>query len=187
MSRSRTAESGPPPAKRAKVDAKGGYKFTSADEIRRSFRNSDQDNLTQGVPQNFIIIAVQDTDWDAALTALRNQLTVRPDETVSPQDERVLLAQNWMDMAPGAHDLFEAWEGSNQVRDHHVLLCYMYLTHCASIETNVSFSSLCLCGCVPDQSAVVAPHLPRAWATYRGDTGLAPVDAPFDIKYRGLA
>ncbi|KAF7984362.1 hypothetical protein HWV62_15393 [Athelia sp. TMB] len=95
MSRGRLADSGPP-TKRPKLDARGGYKFTSADEIRRSLRNKDQDNLIQ------------------TLTALRNQLTVKPDETIPLQDERILLAQNWMDVAPGAHDLFEAWEGANQ-------------------------------------------------------------------------
>ena len=50
-----------------------------------------------------------------ALTALRNQLGVKPDEKIAPQDERLLLAQQWMEIAPGARDMFEAWEGSNQV------------------------------------------------------------------------
>ena len=51
------------------------------------------------------------------LTALRNQLSVNPDEKIAPQDERLLLVQHWMEIAPGAQDMFEAWEGSNQVRN----------------------------------------------------------------------
>ena len=50
-----------------------------------------------------------------ALTALRNQLGVKPDEKIAPQDERLLLTQQWMEIAPKAQDMFEVWEGSNQV------------------------------------------------------------------------
>lgn len=37
-----------PPTKRAKLENKPGYKFTSADEIRRSLRTHDQDSLIEG-------------------------------------------------------------------------------------------------------------------------------------------
>lgn len=52
----------------------------------------------------------------SALTALRNQLAVKSDEVISLLDERLLLALHWMELAPGAQELFEAWEASNQVR-----------------------------------------------------------------------
>ena len=50
----------------------------------------------------------------AALTALRNQLTVKHDEDpVSAADDRLLLVQSWMRSAPAAQDLFEIWEQIN--------------------------------------------------------------------------
>jgi nucleolar pre-ribosomal-associated protein 1 len=51
------------------------------------------------------------------LVDLRNQLAIKFDEpAIAPQDERLLLAQRWMESVPGAHDLFEVWEGATQVR-----------------------------------------------------------------------
>lgn len=56
-----------------------------------------------------------------ALTALRNQLTVKPSETSIPvNDERLLLAKAWLDFDPGAQSVFLIWEGANAVRLYHV-------------------------------------------------------------------
>jgi len=50
------------------------------------------------------------------LTALRNQLSIKLSEhAVSPQDDRLLLAQHWLESMPGAHDIFEMWDGAAQV------------------------------------------------------------------------
>ena len=52
-----------------------------------------------------------------ALTALRNQFTVKTNEgTISPQDARLVLAREWMEADPSAQELFALWEGANQVR-----------------------------------------------------------------------
>ncbi|KAJ7250903.1 ribosome 60S biogenesis N-terminal-domain-containing protein [Mycena haematopus] len=84
-----------PPAKRLKT-GKTTRKFTNSDEIRTSLRSQSPEDVTQ------------------ALNELRNQFSVWPNEgPISPQDVRLLLAQNWLDAAPGAHDLFTIWEKSN--------------------------------------------------------------------------
>ena len=36
--------------KRQKVDSKGGYRYTNAEEIRKSLRTQDQESLAQGTP-----------------------------------------------------------------------------------------------------------------------------------------
>ena len=55
----------------------------------------------------------------AALTVLRNQLTVKFGEgPVQPQDERLALARSWLEFAPGAQSIFSIWEKATEV-----LLC----------------------------------------------------------------
>jgi hypothetical protein len=48
--------------------------------------------------------------------SLRNQLSIRPGEDkISPQNERSLLSQHWMENVPAAHDIFGIWEEANSV------------------------------------------------------------------------
>jgi nucleolar pre-ribosomal-associated protein 1 len=66
------------------------------------------------------------------LTALRNQLTIRTEESSTPpQDDRLLVAQHWLESVPGAQDLFDLWENASQVRSHHLLACNI-LYRCAA-------------------------------------------------------
>jgi len=52
-----------------------------------------------------------------ALTALRNQFTIKPnDDIISPQDDRLSLAKAWLEEDPGLRQVFEIWEGLNQVQ-----------------------------------------------------------------------
>ncbi|KAI0311527.1 ribosome 60S biogenesis N-terminal-domain-containing protein [Amylostereum chailletii] len=97
------AREGEPPRKRAKVaeegpgESRGTYVFKSADDLRRSLRQQNQEGLVE------------------ALTALRNQLTIKRNEVpISPQDERLLLLQGWLESSPGAQELFDIWSGVNQ-------------------------------------------------------------------------
>ncbi|KAG6873594.1 hypothetical protein C0995_013967 [Termitomyces sp. Mi166 len=49
------------------------------------------------------------------LTALRNQLSIRPGEdAISPQDVRLRLVQHWLTNDPGAHDMFSLWDSLTQ-------------------------------------------------------------------------
>ena len=52
----------------------------------------------------------------AALTALRNQLTIKfGEEQVQPQDDRLALACSWLETAPSAHTVFSIWESTSEV------------------------------------------------------------------------
>ncbi|KAI0687369.1 ribosome 60S biogenesis N-terminal-domain-containing protein, partial [Cerioporus squamosus] len=78
----------PPPHKKRK------YKTSS--EIRHVFKAQSEAGLVEG------------------LTALRNQLTVKPNEPpVQANDDRLLLAKAWLDEDPGAQELFSVWESAN--------------------------------------------------------------------------
>ncbi|KAF5371492.1 hypothetical protein D9615_009605 [Tricholomella constricta] len=71
--------------------------FTSVEHISAALHTQNQQLLVEN------------------LTALRNQLSIRPGEdTVPPQDERLLLAQHWLENVPGAHDIFRIWDSITQ-------------------------------------------------------------------------
>ncbi|TFK33679.1 ribosome 60S biogenesis N-terminal-domain-containing protein [Crucibulum laeve] len=95
----KTAFRGPePPSKRLKLDnsVKKAAKFSTVEDIRNALRAQNADALVEG------------------LTALRNQLNVRGEESIiSPQDERLLLVQHWMENSPGAYDVFGIWDSAN--------------------------------------------------------------------------
>ena len=93
-----------PPQKKRKTEtsSRQSYKYASASEIRRVFKAQSESGLIEG------------------LTALRNQLTIKPNEgPIQVNDERLLLAKAWLEEDPGAQELFNAWEGANTVRHPH--------------------------------------------------------------------
>ncbi|KAF8665731.1 hypothetical protein AX16_000179 [Volvariella volvacea WC 439] len=72
-------------------------RYTNATEIRSALKIQEHGALTE------------------ALMNLRNQLTIRSAESsISPQDERLLLCQNWLESSLGAKDLFDVWERTEQ-------------------------------------------------------------------------
>ncbi|KAK7040796.1 hypothetical protein VNI00_009702 [Paramarasmius palmivorus] len=83
-----------PPRKRTKVDATTPTKFANVDDLQEALNTSQNaDSLSK------------------ALSTLRNQLTVKPNEgPISPSDPRLLFAQQWIGRAPGANDLFSIWQ-----------------------------------------------------------------------------
>ncbi|KAG1791586.1 ribosome 60S biogenesis N-terminal-domain-containing protein [Suillus plorans] len=86
------------PHKRAKLEqnSRKAYEFSNATDVRRALQNQDQNGQIE------------------ALSALRSTLSVKTRETVAPQDERLSLVVQWMESSPGAYDIFEIWEGTNQ-------------------------------------------------------------------------
>ncbi|KAF8590297.1 hypothetical protein K439DRAFT_1512242, partial [Ramaria rubella] len=62
-----------------------------------------------------------------ALTTLRNQLTIRPDEEVATQDERLLLAKGWLEKPPGALDVFSIVVTISQPSPNILSLCLTIL------------------------------------------------------------
>ncbi|GJE99428.1 ribosome 60S biogenesis N-terminal-domain-containing protein [Phanerochaete sordida] len=76
--------------------SKQGYKFLKAADVRQSLRNQNEATLIE------------------ALTALRNQLTIKPSEDAfRADDERLLLVKSWLDTDPGVQDVFELWDRTN--------------------------------------------------------------------------
>lgn len=109
------------PPKRGKVDKshKAELRFSSATEISQSLKSRDEQVLLGG--------AVRRGDTGPrmqcsprtmlALTSLRNQLTVKYNESTPPPDDgRIRLAREWMETSPGAKALFDLWTTINQVR-----------------------------------------------------------------------
>lgn len=145
-----------PPLKRVKLNnnAQARFAFTSADEIRRCLRTREQDSLIEGIivfffEYSFLSIPIF---LFIALTALRNQLTVKPGDVISLQDERLLLAQHWLELSPGVQDLFDVWEASNQVRCFtsffHLCLFFFWmipLTRQRQISLSSLFISIVAC------------------------------------------
>ncbi|KAF5363710.1 hypothetical protein D9756_001121 [Leucocoprinus leucothites] len=71
-------------------------KFSSVESIRQSLKAQNPDVIVE------------------ALNQLRNQLTIRSDEgVIAPQDDRLLLAEQWLERNPGAQDIFGLWESAN--------------------------------------------------------------------------
>jgi hypothetical protein len=88
-------------------------KFRAVEEIQAALRSQTDDILI------------------AELTALRNQLSLKSDEpAISPQDERLLLAQSWMERVPGAHDVFDLLDHSTQVYRTNIKEIYLLPNAC---------------------------------------------------------
>ncbi|KAG2124689.1 ribosome 60S biogenesis N-terminal-domain-containing protein [Suillus clintonianus] len=100
------------PQKRAKPEqtSRKAYKFSNAIDVRRALQNQDQNAQIE------------------ALSALRSTLSVKSGEIVAPQDERLALVVQWMESSSGAHDVFEIWEGTNQVRSSSLSLLVSLLS-----------------------------------------------------------
>lgn len=158
----------PPPQKKRKVEAssKEHYKYASGSEIRRVFKAQSERGLIEGTRPAYVMEwagLLTDIPW-LGLTALRNQLTIKPHEySVKVNDERLLLAKSWLDEDPGAQELFAAWEAANLVR-----LISVYDQGpglIASLETNV----IAVCDCwgpiSTSQPPVLSLHLPHLRAT----------------------
>ncbi|KAI1792498.1 ribosome 60S biogenesis N-terminal-domain-containing protein [Ganoderma leucocontextum] len=87
-----------PPQKKRKLESSSrqSYKHSSASDIRRVFKAHSETGLLEG------------------LTALRNQLTIHPNQgPVQVNDDRLLLAKAWLEEDPGAQELFAAWQDAN--------------------------------------------------------------------------
>jgi hypothetical protein len=177
-----------PPAKRSKLEMKGGYKFTSADEIRKMLRTHDQASLTEGAQVIANNVRLYPHEFITALTALRNQLAVQADEVISSQDERVLLSQNWMELSPGAQDIFEAWEGSNQVcRRNTYFLVRTLITAMMITEAIISLGTLCRGVSLSLRLVVLPLYVPFLRVTDHKNALITSMDAPIELQSLWLA
>jgi nucleolar pre-ribosomal-associated protein 1 len=73
-------------------------RFADAHEIRAALQDDSAETLRE------------------SLIILRNQLTIRHNDTqISPQDERLILAQTWLGSDPSAGRVFAIWETATLV------------------------------------------------------------------------
>ncbi|KAF8271677.1 ribosome 60S biogenesis N-terminal-domain-containing protein [Lactarius quietus] len=85
--------------KRVKLDVtlSNAYHYSDGADIERRLQVQTQDDLL------------------AALTALRNQLTLKAGEgPIQPQDERLALARSWLEVFPSAQSIFTIWEKTTE-------------------------------------------------------------------------
>ena len=122
-----------PPAKRIEAGKpeKAERRFSSVAEISQTLRSQDEQGLLGGaVRHGFCDRRIPCSPWRMpALTGLRNQLTVKYNEsTPPPDDDRIRLAREWMEASPGAKELFDLWTTINQVRNVYPLVLSPDLT-----------------------------------------------------------
>ncbi|KAI6044064.1 ribosome 60S biogenesis N-terminal-domain-containing protein [Pisolithus marmoratus] len=89
-----------PPRKRAKVEqpvSQHTEVSSNIQDIGQVLRTHNPDILAKALP------------------TLRSKLYQRSDEVISPQDERLQLLISWLEESPGASDLFDTWERTNQL------------------------------------------------------------------------
>ncbi|KAH9963282.1 ribosome 60S biogenesis N-terminal-domain-containing protein [Russula dissimulans] len=73
------------------------YRYSDGADVQHRLQTQEQDDLID------------------ALTALRNQLTVKfGEEPVQPQDERLALARSWLEISPGAQSVLGIWENTTE-------------------------------------------------------------------------
>ncbi|RDB20241.1 Uncharacterized protein C14G10.02 [Hypsizygus marmoreus] len=123
-------------------------KFTSVDQIRVALRVQNQDALVEN------------------LTALRNQLSIHPGEdAISPQDDRLLLAQHWLENVPGAHDIFEIWDSLAQRQNAILALLVAVLSSLLTLlSSHYTFQALGQ----PIMKSLLAPTYMRRLNSYVG-------------------
>ncbi|KAI6110769.1 ribosome 60S biogenesis N-terminal-domain-containing protein [Pisolithus croceorrhizus] len=102
-----------PPRKRAKVERPAGQHTevpSNIQDISQVLRTQNPDILAKALP------------------TLRSKLYPRPDEVISPQDERLQLLKSWLEESHGASDLFDAWDRTNQLSTIALLVTIMSST-----------------------------------------------------------
>ena len=111
-----------PPTKRNQdgKPEKAERRFSSAAEISLSLGSGDEPSLLGGaVRSDFSDPRMPCLPCTMlALTSLRNQLTVKYNESALPPDDgRIQLTREWMETSPGATELFDLWTAISQVRN----------------------------------------------------------------------
>ncbi|KAG6853529.1 hypothetical protein C0991_003449 [Blastosporella zonata] len=124
--------------------------FTSVEDINSALRTQNQETLVQD------------------LTALRNQLSIRPGEdAISPQDARLLLAQHWLEHVPGAHDLFGIWDSLTQRQNSLFALLVSVLSSLLTLtSSHYTFQALGQ----PIVKTLLTPTYTRRLNSYLGGT-----------------
>ncbi|KAG6856484.1 hypothetical protein H0H87_003952 [Tephrocybe sp. NHM501043] len=147
MPASTTRESRPS-AKRPRLEQ--ARVFTSVEDISSALRTQNQETLLKD------------------LTALRNQFSIRPGEdTISPSDPRLLLAQHWLEHVPGAHDIFNIWDTLSQRQNSLFALIVSVLSSLVTLtSSHYTFQALGH----PIIKSLLTPTYTRRLNSYLGGT-----------------
>lgn len=86
-----------------------------------------------------------------------------------------------MEIAPGAQDLFEAWEGSNQVRSYICLVEISFIYH-VILEANVFGYAFCFRPLFSGGVALVPLYVSFTWPSDRQNAVGPSVDAPDSLQ-----
>jgi hypothetical protein len=116
----------------------------------------------------------------AALTALRNQLTIKFDEEpVQPQDERLALARSWLETAPGAHTVFRIWESTTEVRG--CISCFSLIRSKGILATTDSSRSVDIRSVVRSDNPVNAVHASQVRPPHSEDVIISGLPRLFEL------
>ncbi|KAF8622432.1 hypothetical protein AX15_007016 [Amanita polypyramis BW_CC] len=102
------------------------------------------------------------------LTSLRNQLTVKHNESsspISPDDGRLLLVQQWLENDTGAKDVFDIWEKANPKNTIlHVLIVSLLSTVLSLVSSHFTYHA----AGYPVLKALLTPPCIRRLNSYLG-------------------
>ena len=91
-------------------------KFSSGGEVHSFLRSQNQNVTLEGKKLLQLDLHICSESYAIGLKALRNQLSLKSgEESVSTNDERLRIVQEWLEVSPGAQDIFSLIENQNQV------------------------------------------------------------------------
>jgi hypothetical protein len=140
--------------------------------------------------RNFFSLCTEGSATDclnlAALTALRNQLTIKfGEEQVQPQDERLALARSWLETAPGAHTVFSIWESTTEVRI--CISCFCLIRAESILATTDSSRAVDLGSVVSSENPVNPVHASQVWPPNSEDVAIPGLPRLFELLSNHLA
>jgi hypothetical protein len=115
---------------------------------------------------------------------LRNQLSIQTGEdSISPQDERLLLVQHWLESIPGAHNVFEIWDGVAQVGVFSASLFWHLVLRIFSLATKRHIGTLDIYSLVTAHATFVALHIPCTRSTDHQDSTYADIYEALELVH----
>ena len=100
------------------VTSRNTYRYNDGADVQRGLQTQKQDDLMDGeLFAPFTEGSLADVFFFlVALTALRNQLTIKfGEELIQPDDQRLALTRSWLEIAPGAQSVCSIWESTTEV------------------------------------------------------------------------
>lgn len=92
--------------------------LSTSQDVCNIFLTRDETLLVQGhcISKHSCLYSTHAAEIVTGLTELRDRLTLKYNERVDVQDDRLRLLNTWLSADPGAQSLFKLWEHVNAVR-----------------------------------------------------------------------